>query len=97
MLGSSALSFCIKLKTIQLPDSIETIAAHCFYGSGLTEIKIPSKVKAIHEYAFSKCANLKTLTLPNSLEAIPEACFWKSGLESIQVPRRTTAVEKSAF
>ena len=56
-----ALSFalCPNLSAVNLAEGLKLIDFRAFYGSGITDIIIPSTVTYISEGAFSNCLNLK--------------------------------------
>jgi hypothetical protein len=56
-----ALSFasCPNLSSVNLAEGLKIIDFRAFYGSGITDIIIPSTVTYISEGAFSNCLNLK--------------------------------------
>jgi len=64
------------LKSVTLPESIQTIGYEAFYNcAGLTEIKIPSQVKVIHYHTFYNCKSLTDVTLPDALQEIETMAF----------------------
>ena len=48
---------------------LERIGEHCFCGSGVEEIKLPSTLKEIGCNAFRGCGNLKTIYVEDGCEA----------------------------
>ena len=54
-IGKSAFYHCSNLKSISLPDSLESIGEHAFYGSGLQEVHIPEAGVAAAENTFDGC------------------------------------------
>ena len=62
---------CPNLKTILLPDCLDTIGNYAFNGcSHIENIVIPDSVKYLGSYVFYNCTNVKELNLPN---------LWKFG------------------
>ncbi|MDE7153788.1 MAG: leucine-rich repeat domain-containing protein [Muribaculaceae bacterium] len=51
------------LKSVRLPEDLETIQGDLFNGSGIEEIVIPGKVKAFGSNMFINCASLKKITI----------------------------------
>lgn len=49
------------LSSVQLNNSITSIDAHSFEGSGITTISIPSSVNYIGNDVFTNCSNLNTI------------------------------------
>lgn len=51
-----------KCRYIVLPQAIEGINPYTFYGSqNLLEVKVPSSIRTIGDYAFDKCPNIKSV------------------------------------
>ena len=50
-----------ELKSIVLPDGLETIGDMCFLASGLESVTIPASVKQLAHYAFKECFELRNL------------------------------------
>ena len=54
-IGVDAFYNCSALKSICLPDSLESVGVHAFYGSGLQEVHIPEAGVAAAENTFDGC------------------------------------------
>jgi len=53
-----------KMRTIELPNTIQTIGRYAFYQCGkLESINIPQSVATIESYAFSSCVNMTDLKI----------------------------------
>ena len=63
------------LKTIDLPESIETIGGNIFENSGLTEITLPQSLSAISAGAFKGCEGLVDVVVPGSVADIYNEAF----------------------
>ena len=61
-IGQSAFQNCSRLRSISLPEGLESIGRYCFYESCLEEIAIPSGVTELEDHAFSDCKSLKKVT-----------------------------------
>lgn len=55
-----------ELKSIVLPEGLETIGANAFDGTSLEEVVLPSSVTSVGEEAFANCENLTKLDLGNA-------------------------------
>ena len=93
-LGYRTFYGCIKLASIDIPDSVETFScttispingyvsenkSHTFYQcTSLTEITLPANLKEIPMYAFSECAKLETVNFNEGLEVIGMYAFKRS-------------------
>lgn len=64
MLGKNAFRDCKNLRSIILPEGLESIEYGAFSYTGLTEIVIPESVKEIQDVAFAGCTGLTTVTIP---------------------------------
>ena len=74
-IGINAFWECKQLAVANLPESLKELCFGCFSGTGLRQIKIPSKCKEIPEKCFKDCKQLQTVVLNDGLERIKrEAC-----------------------
>ena len=77
---------CKSLKTVYLPDNLQSIEVWAFVNSSIEEIDLPSKLKVIEQYSFTGCDLLKQITIPQSVVTIGENAFGGCiSLESITV------------
>lgn len=53
-----AFAVCMKLKSVEFPEGLETIGNEAFYGASLTSIRLPSSITAIGGDAF-ECTYIK--------------------------------------
>ena len=64
------------IKTISIPNSVESIGAYCFYDCRHLEcIEIPESIKILNEYVLGNCESLKEITIGPSVEIIDEKSF----------------------
>ena len=64
-----------KLESVNLPDSVEQIAAYAFYGAeNIKSLNIPKNVVSLGAYAFTDIS-VASLTIPASVEYIHGSCF----------------------
>ena len=54
-IGEYAFYNCSALKSISLPDNLESVGAQAFYGSGLQEVHIPEAGVVAAENTFDGC------------------------------------------
>ena len=68
---------CTNIKTLVIPESVETIGINSFDSSSLTSITFSknANVKSFGQYCFNSNANLTTITIPNKLETLGPGCF----------------------
>ena len=98
-IGNSAFSSCSNLKSIAIPNSVESIKAGAFSGcSVLNNVIIPSSVSFIGSGAFSNCKGLSSITIPDAVKSIEANTFlYCSGLTSISIPSSVTSIGENAF
>lgn len=88
----------VKSISYAIPEGVETIRSKAFYKCyELTDIKLPSTLKAIEEKAFFRC-NLKSIVLPEGLETIGKDAFaFCAAVEEVTVPASVTRIDEYAF
>lgn len=98
-IGDFSFSSCIRLKDINIPDSVTRIGNNSFYYcSSLTSIVIPDSVTDIAAYAFHRCIGLINVTLPSTLTRIGDYVFSDcSSLESITIPESVKYIGINSF
>lgn len=86
------------LKSLELPEGLETIGEMAFQGSEFTQITIPSTLKEIHG-GFRLCKQLETVTFaPNSqLKILGKDTFFSSAIKEITLPDTVEVIGESAF
>ena len=97
-IGDSAFYHCSRLKSIELPDSLESIGEMCFSLSGIESIKIPDKIRVIKKNTFFACS-LKKVIFPEELDSIESEAFYQcGGLTDISpFPEGTIYIGERAF
>lgn len=74
---SNAFNKCSELRTVTLPDTIESIGDSAFYiCKNLKKINIPNNLKTIENNAFNYCRSLVEVTLPTGLTSIGRRAFY---------------------
>ena len=70
-MGRGCFSYCTKLTSITLPNSITSLGNDCFSEcSSLTSITLPNGITFLGEGCFSECTKLTSITLPKSIRHI---------------------------
>ena len=64
--GGVRLQDLYMMKSVVIPDGVEKIGNHWFFGSEVESVKLPASVREIGEYAFRNCKNLKQITFSES-------------------------------
>ena len=92
--GSSA-----SLAEIEIPQTVTTLGARAFTGSGLTSVSIPASVEELPAYCFAGCTSLASVTFEgDSIGCIGDSAF--SGCTSlvrIDVPELTHTVGSYSY
>ena len=98
-IGNSAFSYCDRLKSITIPNSVISIGYEAFaYCTGLTSVVIGNSVTSIGYEAFAYCTGLTSITIPNSVTSIVEGAFYNcTGLTSVVIGNSVTSIGSSAF
>lgn len=98
MIGCMAFEGCPALKSITLPQSLDTICPRAFKESGIETLTIPDNVNYIGTSAFEHCANLKSIKWSNSLTKLPwYVCYQDSALQIVDLPASITSIGRGAF
>lgn len=85
-MGSGAFEGCIKLKEVNLPESLVHLEAYMFREcANLSQIEIPSCVTHIGEYTFAKCGCLNTIIIPESVTFIGGQFCYGNKMEAILI------------
>lgn len=63
---------CENLKSVDLPDRLETICMCAFRGSGLQKVVFPGSLRTLAQWAFMQCKSLKTVLFNEGLEILGE-------------------------
>ena len=97
-IGYGAFYLCGKLRSIRLPENVETIESGysdmgTFWGcSNLASIEFPSTIQRIGDLAFYNCSQLMTVSFPKELESMDAIIGYGvfagcSKLKSITLPK----------
>ena len=74
------------------------IAAHCFSGSEIETVVLPSTIQLIGISAFENCKNLKKITFSTDLESIDDFAFWGcDNLESVTFAEGLIEIGRYSF
>lgn len=89
---------CVNLKSVKLPDSVESIDGYAFYGCGsLSLINMPDNLQYVNASAFEGCVSLPSAEF-HSLQDIGYKAFYGcSGLQWVKLPDCMESVGQSAF
>lgn len=99
VLGESAFSKCIGLKTIKIPNSVkkfeDKVFAKCV---DLESIELSESLEDMGMHTFSHCSNLKKCVIPNRITAIGGGMFnYCTSLEKVFLPNTIKKVGDFSF
>ena len=85
-------------KNTVIPEGVEAIGTHAFYGCPITEVKIPSSCTFIDQYAFAGCEQLSSLDLPANLKLIYDYAFdGCKSIKSLKIPQYVETINSTTF
>ena len=104
-IGMSAFENNYDLKSLEIPDSVETIEPSAFqvsaYGKdpSLENLKLPNNPRytTVAANAFANQKKLTELHIPEQIETINVGAFKKLGITQLSIPRNVRILEYSAF
>lgn len=98
-IGPSAFSFCEKIISVSIPNSVIRIDDYAFYFcKNLKEVIIPDSVAYIGACAFNSCERLRHIRLPDGITRIEKGTFCEChSLEDIDIPKYIQYIGKCAF
>ena len=86
----------LPLRSVQIPDTVESIGDLAFSYTNLTELDLPESLKSIGECAFEG-TRLNEISLPEGLEYIGEAAFMDTPVYEVELPDSIKKVGAQAF
>ena len=97
-MGNSIFYCCSNLKTVTLPEGMDTLGngffAHC---SSLEAVTIPSTIKTIEANVFENCFSLTEIIIPENITSIGDFAFACTGISSITFQGDVPAMSDSSF
>lgn len=87
---------------IIIPDTFDNlpilaIGYQAFLNSEISEVILPSNLKAIFAYAFCQCSNLNSVEFGKNLEEIRDYAFSETNIEKISVPDSVNEIGEYCF
>ena len=96
--GDYAFQNCVQLHRLAVPPYLSEIGTGAFTGSGLTEIRLPGKVRRVARMAFANCPHLTKVELEEGIELIDERAFENCvSLRSVVIPASVRQIARNAF
>lgn len=94
----AAFERCEKLKSIKIPEGVETIESFAFQFTGLTSITVPDSVTKIGSYVFASSFNLMSANMGNGLRTTGRFTFCKcANLQNIRLGDNVEIIDFGAF
>ena len=72
---ASLFSECSALETVTIPEGYTEIHDEAFFGTALTEVRLPSTVETIGAFAFEGCSSLTDVLIPAGVTTVGDAAF----------------------
>ena len=76
--GEGAFEGLAQVTAVSLPESVTTIGARAFYGTGIDVFAVPQGVRTISKEMLAGCTSLVSVSLPDKLEKIDVKAFYDS-------------------
>ena len=98
-IGNGAFSYCSKLATVNIPDSVNSIGKEAFFGCySLVSISLGNGLTAIQDQTFAHCSSLTDITVPDSVISIGDYAFNRcTSLASVAIGSGVAAIGTNAF
>lgn len=84
-IADNAFKGCRRLRSIELPESLEEIGSFAFSFTGISTFICPPRLKRIGKKAFYSCKSLETFLPDDALEEIGDNAFENSGLRELHL------------
>ncbi|MBR4956086.1 MAG: leucine-rich repeat domain-containing protein, partial [Clostridia bacterium] len=96
--GGGIFSYCDKLTSLTIGESVEVIPESAFAYSNLFFVTVPGTVKEIEAGAFAYCKNLQQVLIEEGVERIRvEAFSHCTSLKSVKLPQSLRHLEDRTF
>ena len=73
--------------TAEIPDCVEAIKPHAFFGCDLLSVKLNEGLLKIGDRAFANCKDLDTINFPSTLRIIGEEAFSGCSALDVEIPQ----------
>lgn len=94
---SNMFENCSSLAEIVIPETVTSIAANAFAGTGITSLDLHGGIATISSSAFQNCKSLATVKLNEGTTFIDALAFNGSPVASLTLPESLTTIGKQAF
>ena len=98
-IGGKSILDLRRVKDVIIPEGIEMVGNHWFFGSDVESITVSASVREIWVDAFCRCKKLKQVVFApgNRLERIGRGGFYCTGIERIAIPKEVGEIQEGAF
>ena len=97
IIGDYALANTKSLDRVYVPDSVKKFGVGAFWGSAITEIRLPRIMKEWDNAVFGRCDNLKEVIVPDGLTSLTFRTFYESGIKHVVVGKDINSIDKDVF
>ena len=94
---SNMFENCSSLTEINIPETVTSIAANAFAGTGIASLDLHGGIATISSSAFQNCKNLTTVKLNEGTTFVDALAFNGSPVASLTLPESLTTIGKQAF
>lgn len=93
-IGTRAFAMCKRLRTFEMPDTVEYCGGFTFESSGIESIKLSKSLKVIPQRMFIRCRKLDNVHIPYGVRAISSFAFSGcANLSDLFIPDSVQVVE----
>ena len=98
-IAPDAFSRCSHVISVKIPEYVEYIGNHAFFGcKNLEEVTLPKGITLIDFMTFYKCSSLKSITIPEGVTSIGDSAFSDcTNLADAVIPESVEIIGKMAF
>ena len=94
---SNMFENCSALTDITIPETVTSIAANAFAGTGIASLDLHGGIATVSSSAFQNCKSLTTVKLNEGTTFIDALAFNGSPVSSLTLPASLTTIGKQAF
>ena len=98
-IGDDAFNWNLNLKTVELPNTVKTIASWAFAEAlNLESVKMPNMLDSIGHQAFQECEKLKEISIPSSVRFIGLSAFVGcKSIDTIVIPEGIETIKEDCY
>lgn len=98
-IGEEAFAYCLKLRSVHLPEGVDSLATDAFYQChGLESLSLPSTLRTMGANVFAYCDKLTTVELAEGLPLLAENAFIGcTALTQVTLPKSLRHLGEGVF